>query len=78
MTSRMFELTENIPREDEPELHNQFIHHLKHVLGAEFMPSKKETMVIIRDNEGRTITELFGGEGEKFINLYHIFELEKH
>ncbi|HCA7858257.1 hypothetical protein AAD050_12030 [Enterobacter hormaechei] len=77
MAFRYFELTENVPFEDERELHAQFKHHLEHVVKASFMPGKNEKHVIVAGRDGESITQIFGGPDEKFIHLFHIDEYVK-
>ncbi|EPI2798865.1 TPA: hypothetical protein OPR04_004492 [Citrobacter koseri] len=77
MGYRYFELTELTPIEDERELHAQFVHHLQHVLKAEFIPGTKGKNIVIEENEGKSIPELFGGHGDKFLILYDIDEYFK-
>ncbi|WP_316390465.1 hypothetical protein [Citrobacter farmeri] len=74
MATRHFELTERTPIEDERELHAQFHHHLRHVLKAEFIPGKNGKHIVIEESEGKSIPDLFGGPGGKFLHLYHIEE----
>lgn len=77
MAFRYFELTENIPLEDERELHAQFKHYLEHVLKVSFMPGTHEKHLIVEGRDGESITQIFGGPDEKFIHLYHIDEFVK-
>ena len=77
MANRYFELTENIPYEDARELHDQFKHHLDHVLRVSFMPESKGKHLMLVDSDGRSQNELFGGPEEKFIHLYNIEEYSK-
>ncbi|MEG2266667.1 MAG: hypothetical protein RSA84_11025 [Acinetobacter sp.] len=74
MTNRYFELTENIPFDEAPELHKQFKHYLDHDLKVMFMPNSKNKHVVVAGRDGESITEIFGGENEKFIHLYYIEE----
>lgn len=77
MVARYFELTENVPFEENPELHKRFILHLKHVVGVTYMPGTNGKHIIIDDDKSRSITEIFGGDDEEFIILYHIDEYQK-
>ncbi|EFE3694612.1 hypothetical protein FT227_22480 [Escherichia coli] len=77
MAFRYFELTENIPFEDERELHIQFKHHLEHVVKALFMPGIHEKHLIVEGRDDESITQIFGGHDEKFMHLYHIDEYVK-
>lgn len=77
MANRYFELTENIAYDEAPELHNQFMHYLRHELKATFITETKDKHVVVADNQARTISELFGGPEDKYLNLYHIFEFSK-
>lgn len=77
MANRYFELIENIPYEDERELHAQFRHHLEHVVKAQFMPGTKGKHLIVSGRDGESKTAIFGGPDEKFIHLYHIDEYER-
>lgn len=74
MATRYFELTERTPIEDERELHAQFLHHLRHVLKAEFVPGKNGKHIVIEEIEGKSIPDLFGGPDGKFLILYDIEE----
>ncbi|QKN82080.1 hypothetical protein [Scandinavium goeteborgense] len=77
MAYRYFELTENIPFEEEKELHAQFRHHLEHVVKAMFMPDSRGKHIVVSGRDEDSITAIFGGPDEKFIHLYHIDEYEK-
>ena len=77
MVFRYFELTENVPSEENRELHNRFILHLKHVVGVSYMPGTNGKHVIVNDEQSRSIAEIFGGDNEEFLILYHIDEYQK-
>lgn len=77
MASRYFELTENTPIEEARELHAQFRHHLDHVVKASYMPGTNGNHVIVADRDGESVTQIFGGLDDKFIDLYHIDEYSK-
>ncbi|WP_187322241.1 hypothetical protein [Serratia marcescens] len=77
MSNRYFELTENIPFEDEMELHLQFRHHLDHVVKVKYMSESSSNDLVVSGRDGETITQIFGGPDERFIHLYHINEFPK-
>ncbi|KNC11574.1 hypothetical protein AC790_13480 [Pantoea sp. RIT-PI-b] len=77
MANRYFEFNEQIPIEEARELHAQFRHHLDHVVKASYMPGTNGNHVIVADGDGESITQIFGGEDEKFIDLYYIDEYSK-
>ena len=77
MANRYFELTENIPFEEERELHAQFKHHLDHVVKAMVISEYQGKHLVVAERDGETITQIFGGPDEKFIHLYHIDEYPK-
>ncbi|KAA5972321.1 hypothetical protein F3I52_09225 [Pantoea sp. M_8] len=55
-------------------LRAQFRHHLTHVVKASYMPGTNGNHVIVVDRVGESITQIFGGTDEKFIDLYHMDE----
>ncbi|UXY08996.1 hypothetical protein N7922_13955 [Kosakonia sp. ML.JS2a] len=77
MAYRYFELTENIPTEEDRELHAQFKHYLDHVVNVGYVPGTYGTHVIVSDRDNESITAIFGGPDEIFIHLYHIDEYMK-
>lgn len=74
MSNRYFEMSEYIPIEEKRELRAQFRHHLNHDVKASYMPGTNGNHVIVDDRVGESITQIFGGTDEKFIDLYHMDE----